>query len=254
MKPAVLKRFPEFKEHSSEGGVPHMYVDITNNVTVGIGCLLSDTRDAKKAVKATAGYWYVEGAPGTKPTDEMVEADYNACMKLNQEMGGNVKSRAFKAVTKLRLSEKGIEIFTQRKMIAKEGTLFETISREQWEAFPVDAQFFCIAVMWGIGNWSTVVRLHPALTTAIKNEDFLEAAKHVNFKSNGNEKVRKFLNKSYAFLLANAAASMPKGCRSGVDKKPAYFLNPNLLYWPSKWEYDAESEMALEADWMGERP
>jgi hypothetical protein len=252
MKDVVLTRFAAFKKNS-EGGVPHLYVDTRNYVTVGIGCLLKDVAHAKKEFNATKSYWKVQGAPGTAPTEAMMEDDFKACMKLNSDLGGGVKSRAFEKVTKLRLTDEGINAFTKRKMIKFEATMFHHLSRAQWEDFPADAQFACIAMMWGPGVWPTVVKKHPALAAAIKAEDFLEAAKHTNFKSNGNDKVRAFLNKTYEFCLSNAAASMPKGCRNAQDNKPSYFLNPNLLYWPSKWEYDAESELAFESDWMAEK-
>jgi hypothetical protein len=57
------------------------------------------------------------------------------------------------------------------------------------------------------------------LAQAIEEEDFATAAKEDNFKSNGNQKVRDWLNKSYRFRLANAAAVMPKGCRADDAKK-----------------------------------
>lgn len=251
MKDIVLKRFAEFKRNS-EGGIPHLYVDTRNYVTVGIGCLLKNVEQAKKEFNATKSHWYVKGNPGTLPTEKMLEDDFIACEKLNKDMGGGVRARAFEKVTSLRLTSTGIDAFTQSKMQKFEKTVFLHLSRGQWEEFPADAQFCCIAMMWGPGVWSTLVKHHPKLTTAIKDEDFLEAAKHVTFKSNGNDKVRAFLNQAYQFSLYNAAASMPKGCR-GQNGKPTYFLNPNVLYWPSKWEYDAASEIALETDWMPDR-
>jgi hypothetical protein len=252
MKDVVLNRFAAFKLNS-EGGIPHLYVDTRNYVTVGIGCLLKDLAHAKKEFNATKAYWRVDKQPGVAPTEAMMEADFKACMKLNQELGGGVRARAFAKVTQLRLTDEGINSFTKRKMIKFEATMFEHLSRSQWEEFPADAQFACIAMMWGPGVWKTLVKKYPKLVAAIKNEDFLEAAKQITFKSNGNAKVRKFLNQTYEFCFYNAAASMPKGCRNAQDNKPTYFLNPNLMYWPSKWEYDAESEMAFESDWMPEK-
>lgn len=253
MKDVVLNRYSAFKVNS-EGGKNHLYVDTTGNITVGIGCAIFNKAQLRKEFKLTKVHWSVADAPHKTVTEEMIEADWDACYAVTAKMGSNnVKTRQFKAATKLRLSKAGIEAYTQFKMKAFEATMFEHLSREQWEAFPADAQFACIAMQWGGGIWPNFTRRNPKLAAAIKAEDFLEAVKHIDFDSNGNAKVRAFLNKTYKFCLANAAASMPKGCRNAQDNKPAYFLNPNLLYWPAKWEYDAESEIAFESDWMPEK-
>lgn len=247
MREIVLQRFAEFKRNS-EGGIPHLYVDTRDWVTVGIGCLLKSKEQARKQFAQTRAHWYVKGSAAL-PTEKMLDDDFDACVKLNKDLGGGVRSRAFEKVTSLRLTNAGIDEFTKLKMKAFEGTLFHSLTRQQWEEFPADAQFCCIAMMWGPGVWATLVKRYPALTTAIRNEDFAEAAKHITFKSNGNDTVRAFLNKAYRFMLSNASASMPKGCR-GTGGVPSYFLNPALVYWPKKWEYDPESEIALETDVM----
>ena len=93
-------------------------------------------------------------------------------------------------------------------------------------------------MMWGPGVWPTLVRLYPKLTKAIEEERFDDASKLITFPSNGNDRVRAWLNKSFEFMLKNAAT---------VRDAP---MQPGVIYWPSKWDYDADSEIAWESDWM----
>jgi hypothetical protein len=236
MRDAVIEKFHAYKQNS-EGKTSHMYCDVNGNVTIGVGCAFFSKTHMLSGYKATKAHWSVKSQPSVAVTATMVEDDYQACKDLYAT--GVKKVSKYAEVTKLRLAPAaGTRALTNWKIGRFEANI-RTYCPE-WHDYPADAQFACIGMVWGPGVWATLRKTYPALTTAIEAADFATAATLITFPVKSSSKKRKWLNKGFEFMLANAAV---------VVAAP---MSPDTLYWPSKWEYDAESEIALETDWMSE--
>lgn len=234
MRPVVIERFHTYKQNS-EGRTSHMYCDTSGHVTIGVGCAFFGVDHMQQGYTATRGHWSVNGKPGEAVTGALVEADYQACKDLYAT--GVTKVSKYAEVTALRLaSAAGTRALTDWKVRRLEPYVRDRCPG--WATFPADAQFVCIAMMWGPGVWGTLRKNYKALTTAIEAEDFTKASTLITFSVNSSVKKRKWLNKGFEFMLANAGAVSAAG------------MSHDLLYWPHKWAYDADSGIAYETDWM----
>ena len=110
-----------------------------------------------------------------------------------------------------------------------------------WNTYPADAQFACIAMMWGPGLWATLQNKYRTLTKAVEARDFAKASTLITFPVNFDAKKRYWLNQGFEFMLVNAAVVVAAG------------LNRDTLYWPCRWAYDGESEIAYQYDCMPEK-
>jgi hypothetical protein len=237
MRAVVLEKFHTYKQNS-EGNTSHMYCDVNGNVTIGVGCAFLSKDHMLQGYKATRAHWSVKNRPTEAVTAAMVKDDYQACKDLYAT--GERKVSKYAEVTELRLARTaGTRALTNWK-IGRFETNIRTYCPE-WDDYPADAQFACIGMMWGPGVWATLRKSYPELTTAIEAADFSTAATLITFPVQSSSKKRKWLNKGFEFMLANAAVVVAAG------------MSPDTLYWPSKWEYDAESEIALETEWMPEK-
>lgn len=159
-----MDTWPEWKRYAKqhEGVVPHMYLDTTGNVTVGVGNLLPSAAAAQTLA-------FVVRATNKAATAEEIAADYNSVKKLPSGW----TARAYRPYTKLDLPAAKIEaLFEQR---------FEEFKRELQLRFPgfinypLRAQFALMDMAFNLGV-SKIVNGFPEFTKAVRAQDWTKAA------------------------------------------------------------------------------
>ena len=64
MRGIVLEKFHTYKQNS-EGNTTHMYCDVNNHVTVGVGVTSFSKEHMLSGYRASAAHWTVKDKPGT---------------------------------------------------------------------------------------------------------------------------------------------------------------------------------------------
>lgn len=182
-----------------------MYLDVLGLVTTGIGNLI-DTPDDALSLE-----WL--RSDGSVATRREVAAEWTAVKArkdLAQRGGG-----AFKAITRLRLSDAGLHDLFNRtldRMARQLATRFPGF--DDW---PADAQLATISMAWACGP----AFRFPKLAAALNAGDFATAAVECKMNEAGNPGLKP-RNAANRLLYENAAAVVARD------------LDPELLYWPNQ--------------------
>ncbi len=141
----VVDRFREFSVRF-EGLVHWPYLDIKGLVTVGIGCLIDP------AAAALALPWVLEGS-GEPASKEQVLADWNN-LKSQQRLS-KLHFNYARPVTKIRLTEEGVDTLLHQKMAGNEAYMKKRLPA--FATWPADDVIVCVT--------QTIVGGCPAVRT-----------------------------------------------------------------------------------------
>ena len=202
MKASVESAFRAFSS-KFEGAVNFMYLDVKGLVTTGIGNLIDP------GVAALGLPWI---RPDGLPASKMEIAIEWGLVKQRQDMkmhGG----MAFKAVTKLRLSDEGVSQLLMGVLHRNNDAIVGRFP--DFEDWPADAQLATHSMAWACGTGFRFPRLAAALLEA----DFRTAAAECHMNETGNPGLapRNVANK---ILYRNAAVTRD------------LHLDPEHLCWP----------------------
>ncbi len=173
-----------------EGAIPHMYLDTDGLVTCGMGRMLATADEACAIVWQNA-----DGAPASS-------CDVAAAWQTVKAAQGFRKlgARAFEGMTSVVLPDEGLA-----DALAKLDKNAVELTRwfPDFEAWPADAQLGALSLAWACGpdfapRW-------PALTAALRHEDYATAATQCFFEHPIGTQVARQEMQRRAFL--NAAAS-----------------------------------------------
>lgn len=240
MHDAVRAAFVDFTA-PLEGVVRHMYLDVRGLVTTGIGNLIDPVQ------YATPLPWLrSDGSPAS--VDEIV-AEWRA-VKSRLDLapkGGMV----FDHLTKLRLTDEGVNTLVQRKLAQNDVFLAHRFA--EWSDWPADAQLAAHSMAWACGP----AFRFPMLDAALRRKDFAEAAKECAIHpamgtiiARNAENARLFLNAARStdppsvlhwpnWLGVDRAADTPKELPSFVDPDEAP-ESPSIHVFPIPPQDDGE--------------
>lgn len=221
MHESVLQRFREFSVRF-EGLVHWPYLDIKGLVTVGIGNLVDP-------VSAAVGLpWVLEGS-GESATHERVRADWNA-LKSQQKLA-RLHFNYARPVTKIRLTDDGVDILVRSKLLANETYMRPRLAG--WDSWPADAQLFASSMAWAVGpGW---VGIFKNCTAFLLLRDWDNAAKCAAIKTAGNPGI----------VPRNAANRV---CLHNAKTVTERQLDPAVLYWPGHPDPVGDPIHALQAE------
>ena len=139
-----------FIEYSTtfEGRVNYMYADIDNNITIGVGNLLSSLSDA-------LGLQFVQKSDKTTPASQAdITADWNAVTSAVQNdptLARRAGHLAFEPLTHLWLPDPAIDQLVLSKADSFIATLKQTAEFSALESWPADAQLGLLSMAWAAG-------------------------------------------------------------------------------------------------------
>lgn len=155
-----------------EGVVPWMYLDVRGLVTTAIGVLIDPIE--------MAIYLPWRRQDGTSATRAEIEADW--CRIKGRQGLARKGHRAAELVAQLRLSPEGVEQATLERL--------DLMARDLVERFPAlpswpwQAQMATLSLAWAVGT--ALPRGWPRLTAALREEDWIEASRECEIRSEGN--------------------------------------------------------------------
>ncbi len=171
MKPSVEAGFVGFSA-PLEGVIRWMYLDVKGLVTVGIGNLIDPVSlafdvpfvwsDGRVATRSEIqGEWLK-----IKSTKSLAKAGY----------------RAAENVSKLRLTDEGVEALVSRVLHQFDGELVRRYP--EFDSWPADAQMATIAMAWACGT--AFGRTFKGLDASLKKGDFASASQQCKINETGN--------------------------------------------------------------------
>ncbi len=207
MHSSVMPKLKELlKEY--EGKINHMYLDKKGLVTVGVGHKIDPIQDALKMQFRTKG-------GGSIVSEAEIQAEWHT-VKARKDLINTVGE--FAKITRLELSDKGIEAMIERHARAIETYIKTNAAARKFYAnfdnWPADAQLGFLGLAWG-GVPLPQFGWHK-FPAACKAEDWLTAAKESRIKTN----IPEGRNRAHKLAFENAA----KVKADGHDIK--------TIYWP----------------------
>lgn len=185
-----------------EGSLAHMYLDVKNLVTVGVGCLLDP-------IESAVGLQF-QKLDGSLATWEEVALDWHR-VKSREDLsphGGG----AFAKVAQLRLSPAGIDDLLGYKLMGMDLVLQKRFPA--YEAWPADGQMLVLSMSWAAGPY-------------FRAPKFDVAARALDFETCADECVlhtpRDKVNRQ---LAMNAANVIRGGLDLDVLQFPSFVLPP----------------------------
>lgn len=143
MHPSVIAALPGFLKQY-EGKVNFMYLDKKGLVTIGIGHLIDPIN---QALKLEFGY---KGGGGTASAGE-VTTEWQTVKQSQKLM--NIGAPAFDKITKLALTDQGIQKMVKDSAAAIENYIKTNASAKKFygdfDKWPADAQLALMGVAWG---------------------------------------------------------------------------------------------------------
>jgi GH24 family phage-related lysozyme (muramidase) len=221
-----------------EGAVPFLYLDVKGLVTTAIGNLVDP-------LPAALGLPLVR-PDGSKATQSEIAAEWaNVKGRTDLKLRGGM---AFKSVTRLRLTEEGVQQVVARKLTQMDAYLarrFRCTEHDDCRAqvelgsectafgyasWPADAQLGVLSMAWACGPAFDF----PHLERALREGDFLAAAAECFMNEAGNPGLRP-RNRANRVLFRNAAFAL--GAK----------LDPDLLFYPRDLSGEADTLPSLQA-------
>lgn len=203
MRPSVREAFIAFTV-PLEGLVRHMYADVKQLVTTGIGNLIDPSSYA-----ASLPWRRPDGTPAARAEIlaewKRVKEDRNAA-----RLGHRYAAR----ITTLRLRDEDVTGLVLSKLDQNDEHLLRRFP--DWETWPADAQLGTHSMAWALGPGFAF----PKMVAALRRRDFVGAAVECTISEEGNPGVKP-RNVANRLLFRNAARVVSQG------------LNPSLIYWPN---------------------
>lgn len=201
-----------------EGRVPFMYLDNAEPsglVTVGVGNLIDP-------VGAALGLPFVhpDGSPATR--QEIANEWLRVKARQDWKRRGGM---AFRAVTRLRLTNESIDRLVAAKLASVDAQLARLFPA--WAAFPADAQLALLSWAWACGAASPF----PRMISFLRAGDFALAATECTINPQRGTIIER--NRMNRILLQNAQCVADDG------------LDPDALYWPKVLKCEPATEPAL---------
>lgn len=199
-----------------EGVVSWMYLDIIGKVTVAVGNLIDPIDYALELP-------FVDGT-GTQASRDTIGAEWHL-VKNHSELAAR-GYRAAEHVTRLRLTDEGVQQVVLAKLDEMDGDLARRFAGyPDWHA---DAQLATLSLAWACGPGFAF----PRLEAALRSEDFATAATECRMNEDGNPglKPRNAANRT---LYLNA------------DRARALGLDAEALQWPVVLAATAPTEPPL---------
>jgi GH24 family phage-related lysozyme (muramidase) len=218
-----MQRFREFSIRF-EGLIHWPYLDVKGLVTVGIGNLIDPVSSALELP------WVLEGT-SDHATPQQVVADWNA-LKAQQRLS-KLHFNYARPVTKIRLTDEGVDTLVRGKLLANEAHMKKTFLA--WDTWPADAQLFASSMAWAVGaGWP---KIFGNCTAFLLKGDWDNAAKCAAIRTEGNPGI----------VPRNAANQV---CLHNAKTVTERQLDTSALYWPSYPDPigDTIHKLKLEAD------
>jgi hypothetical protein len=199
MHPSVATALPGFLKQY-EGKVNFMYLDVKGLVTIGIGNLIDPVNLALKLEFGTKG-------GGGPVSGGDVISEWNTVKARTDLMGKG--SAGFGAITRLQLTDKGIETMVNDHAKAIESYITTNASAQKYYSnfpnWPADAQMALIGIAWGVMplpqfGWHK-------FPEACKIEDWETAANECKITS----AIATGRNEAHKLMFLNAAAVKANG-------------------------------------------
>jgi len=211
MRDAVRDAFYRFNA-PMEGEVPHLYVDVKNLVSIGVGALVDPL--------ALALHLPLKRADGSLATREEIITDWNAVK--NGPDFARLGYRAAAKVVKLHLEPLDLEQLLLGKLAQNDAYLAHRFSASNngnelgFEAWPADAQLGAHSLSWACGP----AFKFPNLEAALRVMDFETSAIECFMPEEKTISGLRPRNRANKLLFQNAAIVL------------AEHLDPDVLYWP----------------------
>ena len=169
--PEVRQRWVTFNA-PLEGRVSWMYLDVRGLVTTAIGILIDPMEAALHLPWVTPA-----GVPATRAE---IEADWRAVKR--QTSLARKGAGAAASVARLRLTPEGVEQVTLAKLDVMARALVDDFPA--LPSWPWEAQMATLSLCWAVGT--ALPRGWPRLTSALREEDWIEASRECEIRSEGN--------------------------------------------------------------------
>ncbi len=163
-----MNTWQEFRKEIkiSEGSISHMYLDTVGKVTVGVGNMLPNVTAAQKLP-------FIVRTTKKRSTKDEIKTDFETVSKQRK---GLVASR-YKTHTKLDLPDKDINTLLDARIATFKREL--KLKFPDFDKYPITVQFALTDMAFNLGT-NGVVTKFPSFTKAIKDRDWLRAAKQSN--------------------------------------------------------------------------
>ena len=213
MHQSVRNRLSSFLK-DYEGKVGYMYLDVKGLVTVGVGHLIDPVN---RATSLKFGY---KGSPGSSASAGEVAAEWQL-VKSRKDLAPQ-GSAAFAPITKLELSDAGIEQMVLQAAGAIEDYIKSNASARayyaDWDRWPADAQLGFLGVAWG-GIPLPQFGWHR-FPEACKAQDWASAAKECRISS----PIAAGRNEAHKRMFENAAQAKANGDDVSILNWPAILI------------------------------
>jgi GH24 family phage-related lysozyme (muramidase) len=210
MHVAVQGVFRAFNE-PFEGVVHHMYLDIKEKVTIGVGNLIDPFSEA-----ATLPFQF-KTDPERLATEAEIESEWKA-VKANTPLAKKGYKAAAK-VTDLELNDEAIGKLIQKRLLNNEKLIRKQVPFAKWDSWPADAQLGLLSMAWAMGPSAFIG--FPKFSESCRVMDFTAAAAQCSIADADNPGVKP-RNEANQLLFRNAALVLAKK------------LDPAVLHYPGK--------------------
>lgn len=210
IRPEVREQFPSFTA-AFEGRVSHMYADVKNLITIGLGCLIDPVTIAMRLPFAHA-----HGAPASASE---VGAEWT---RLKEARIGDRPYYAQRRLLDLglTLSEAAIDDLARGRLDADAAILAREFSA--WELWPAPAQLATLSMAWAMGagfpaSW-------PAWRAAAMSADWAMCANTCRMREAGNPGIVPRNRANAALFTAAAGAVVVPDHFTDSDRSRLEFL------------------------------
>lgn len=169
-----------------EGTVPHMYLDTTGHVTVGIGCLLATPQVAIALV------WQWRSGAGGEPGPVEISDEW---LRVHGAVAG-MRADAYRPLTRMELLPSEVDRLFRRRLDQTIEVLAQAYPL--WPEWPLEAQLAALDMAFNLGPYA-VPRKWPRLSAALRAMDWRAAAEHSHrpqSRDRRNEAVRELFEEA----------------------------------------------------------
>jgi GH24 family phage-related lysozyme (muramidase) len=194
-----------------EGCVDHLYSDIKNLVTIGVGQLVDPLPRALSLP--------LRRPDGTLATETEIEADWRAVK--DHPDAARLGAPLAKKLTKLRLTEVDIRMLVQWRLDANVEAL--CVRFPGFSSYPAPAQLAILSLSWACGTSFRFIKLEAA----IRAQDWALASTECDINPKGNPGVIPRNERNRALFLLAAAQVAVGADTSRLDLAPADAPGPS---------------------------
>lgn len=174
-----------------EGRVPHLYLDINGNVTVGVGHLVAN----RNAIKALPFFHERKGQPGKSASSSEKLAEFDRVKK--QPYGLNYGAAWYDRHTRLMMRDQDINLLRDKHI----RSFYRELKRiySGFDGLPIQVQAALFDMIFNLGA-TTLRKVFTDFNQAIRNQNWEKAAREC-----GRSDVQKSRNQYVRSLLRKAA-------------------------------------------------